>query len=243
MKQQNLVLWDYLRMVDKYIYPGTRVLINKLDIKDEKKIDGAEYSIVSLNINNLIRNPILIRSLKDIFVIHKILFSDLYEWAGNKRNINIYKEEPILAGLSVNYSDYNSINTDLNKLDKEFIKMNWKELKSKEKIDKIVWFISKLWRIHPFREGNTRTVTTFLYLFVKQIELKVNTDFIGKHAKYFRNALVMASIDEYSEYEHLTNILMDSISLKEINENKYKTIKEYEVEKYAYQTHNIKNNE
>lgn len=243
MKQQNLVLWDYLRMVDKYIYPGTRVLINKLDIKDEKKLDGAEYSIVSLNINNLIRNPILIRSLKDIFVIHKILFSDLYEWAGNKRNINIYKEEPILAGLSVNYSDYNSINTDLNKLDKEFIKMNWKELKSKEKIDKIVWFISKLWRIHPFREGNTRTVTTFLYLFVKQIELKVNTDFIGKHAKYFRNALVMASIDEYSEYEHLTNILMDSISLKEINENKYKTIKEYEVEKYAYQTHNIKNNE
>ena len=60
-------------MVDKYIYPGTRVLINKLDIKDEKKLDGAEYSIVSLNINNLIRNPILIRSLKDIFVIHKIL--------------------------------------------------------------------------------------------------------------------------------------------------------------------------
>ena len=229
-------------MVDKYIYHGTRVLINKLDIRDEKKLDNAEYSIVSLNINNLIRNPILIRSLKDIFVIHKILFFDLYEWAGNKRNINIYKEEPILAGLSVNYSDYNSINTDLNKLDKEFIKIKWKELKSKEKIDKIVVFISKLWRIHPFREGNTRTVTTFLYLFVKQIELKVNIDFIGKHAKYFRNALVMASIDEYSEYEHLTNILMDSISLKEINENKYKTIKEYEVEKYAYQTHNIKNN-
>ncbi len=198
---------------------------------------------MSLNINNLIRNLILIKSLKDIFAIHKILFSDLYEWAGNKRNINIYKEEPILARLSVNYSDYNSINTDLNKLDKEFIKMNWKELKSKEKIDKIVWFISKLWRIHPFREGNTRTVTTFLYLFVKQIELKVNIDFIGKHAKYFRNALVMASIDEYSEYEHLTNILMDSIFLKEINENKYKTIKECEVEKYAYQTHNIKNNE
>ena len=227
-------------MVDKYIYPGTRVLINKLDIRDGKKLDNAEYSIVSLNINNLIRNPFLIKSLKDIFVIHKILFSDLYEWAGNKRNINIYKEEPILTGLSVNYSDYNSINTDLNKLDKDFIKINWNELKSKEKIDKIVLFISKLWRIHPFREGNTRTVTTFLYLFVKQIGLKVNVDFIGKHAKYFRNALVMASIDEYSEYEHLTNILMDSISLKDINEDKYKTIKEYEVEKYDYQSHNIK---
>ena len=50
----------------------------------------------------------------------------------------------------------------------------------------------------------------------------------------------MTSIDEYSKYEHLTNILMDLISLKDINENKYKTIKEYEVEKYTYQTHKIK---
>ena len=113
-------------------------------------------------------------------------------------------------------------------------------MKSKEKVEKLVSIISRLWRIHPFREGNTRTVTTFLYLFERQIELKVNIDFIGKHAKYFRNALVMSSIDEYSEYEHLTNILMDSISLKDINENKYKTIKEYEVEKYTYQTHKIK---
>jgi len=53
----------------------------------------------------------------------------------------------------------------------------------------------------------------------------------------------MASIDEYSEYEHLTNILMDSIFQKDINENKYKTINEYEVEKYNYQVHNIKNND
>ena len=227
-------------MIDKYVYPGTKVLINKLNIKDANKLDNAEYSIVSLNINSLIRNPILINSVKDIFVIHKLLFSDLYEWAGNIRNINIYKEEPILAGLSVNYSDHSSINSDLNKLDKEFINIKWDELKSKEKVEKIVSIISRLWRIHPFREGNTRTVTTFLYLFVRQIELKVNIDFIGKHAKYFRNALVMASIDEYSEYEHLTNILMDSISLKDINENKYKTIKEYEVEKYTYQTHKIK---
>ena len=44
-------------MTDKYVYPGTKVLINKLNIKDANKLDNAEYSIVSLNINNLIRNP------------------------------------------------------------------------------------------------------------------------------------------------------------------------------------------
>ena len=56
-------------MTDKYVYPGTKVLINKLNIKDANKLDNAEYSIVSLNINSIIRNPILINSVKDIFVI------------------------------------------------------------------------------------------------------------------------------------------------------------------------------
>ena len=53
-------------------------------------------------------------------------------------------------------------------------------------------------------------------------------------------ALVMASIDEYSEFEHLKNILLDSVSMKETNENKYKTIREYEVEKYQYRNHKYK---
>lgn len=75
---------------------------------------------------------------------------------------------------------------------------------------------------------------------MKQLKLKVNIDFIGKHAKFFRNALVLASIDQYSEYNHLTNILMDSIYFKVENEGKYKTIKEYDVEKYEYRTHKYK---
>lgn len=75
---------------------------------------------------------------------------------------------------------------------------------------------------------------------MKQINLKVNVLFISNHAKFFRNALVMASIDEYSEFEHLKNILLDSVSMKETNENKYKTIREYEVEKYQYRNHKYK---
>ena len=75
---------------------------------------------------------------------------------------------------------------------------------------------------------------------MKQINLKVNVLFISNHAKFFRNALVMASIDEYSEFEHLKNILLDSVSMKETNENKYKTIREYEVEKYQHRNHKYK---
>lgn len=225
---------------DKYLYPNTDVLINKFNIKDSKKLDKVEYTYVSLNITYIIDNPIKINSVFDICIIHKILFKDIYEWAGTFRNLNIYKEEPILAGLSVKYSEYKNINRDLNSLDKRFKSTKWNELSHEDTIDEVILIISKLWKIHCFREGNTRAVTTFLYLLMKQINLKVNVLFISNHAKFFRNALVMASIDEYSEFEHLKNILLDSVSMKETNENKYKTIREYEVEKYQYRNHKYK---
>ena len=227
-------------MKDIYLYEDTSVLKNKLNIKDSKKLDELEGAIVSLNIARLATHPLSIKSVLDIKRIHKELFSDLYEWAGVNRTINIYKDEPVLGGLSVNYSDYRNIDSDLNALDKSFKTIKWENLKHIEIIDEIVKLISRLWKIHCFREGNTRTTTVFLYLLMRQIGLKVNTDFIGKHAKFFRNALVLASIDQYSEYEHLTNILLDSVSTKIITEDKYQTIREYEVEKYEYRKHKYK---
>ncbi len=227
-------------MKDIYVYPNTNVLINKLNIKTPKELDDAENALVSLQIAYLLINPLMITSVFDIKKVHKALFGDLYEWAGENRKMNMYKEEPILGGLSVEYVDYRQIDASLTKLDQEFKSVKWNSLSKKETISAIVSLISKLWRIHCFREGNTRTTTIFIYLFMKQLSLKVKVDFIGKHAKFFRNALVLASIDQYSDYEYLTNILMDSISLKVQSEGKYKTIREYEVDKYEYREHKYK---
>ena len=227
-------------MKDIYVYEGTNVLINKLNIRDNYQLDEAEGVFVSIAMRSIIEKPIVIKSLFDIHKIHQLLFEKLYDWAGTDRKMNMYKNEPVLNGLSVIYSDYKSIDSDLKKLDAQFKTIKWKELHSKEKVESVVNIFSKLWRIHCFREGNTRTITLMMYLFMKQIGLKVNTDFIGNHAKFFRNALVLASIDQYSEYEHLTNILMDSVYLKDISSNKYKTIRDYEVDKYEYQKHEYK---
>ena len=227
-------------MKDIYVYEGTAVLINKLGIKDSKELEEKEGAIVSLNVLDLISHPFAIKSVFDIKKVHKRLFDDLYEWAGQNRTINMYKEEPVLNGLSVTYADYKEIDVSLKRLDSYFVSIEWGRLSHKETIDEVVKVISRLWRIHCFREGNTRTATVFLYLFLKQLNLKVNTDFIGKHAKYFRSALVLASIDQYSEYDYLTNILMDSISMKGIEGGKYKTIRDYEVEKYQYREHKYK---
>lgn len=112
-------------------------------------------------------------------------------------------------------------------------------------INKVVKIISLIWQVHPFREGNTRSIALFLYFFLKEIGFKVNREFINKNAKYFRNALVLASIGEYSEYNYLEEILKDSISFKTVDGDlniKYQTIKGYNLDKFEYNYHTKKDN-
>ena len=229
-------------MKDPYVYEGTNVLINLADIKDQKTLDNYETTLSRIAIVNVLKNPIEITSTNDVFKIHELLFKEVYNWAGKPRTINIYKTEPILNGLSVNYSDCKSINNDLDNIQKDIDSFNWNDCSKKELIHKIVVFIAKIWQVHAFREGNTRTICLFLYLFMKKFNLKLNMDFIGEHSKFFRNALVLASNGEYSEYEHLELILSDAISIKKIvdGEKKYQTIKDYNLEKYEYNYHQIK---
>ena len=189
------------------------------------------------------KSDIEIVKVSDIFLIHKVLFENVYEWSGEKRVINIYKTEPILNGLSVNYSDYKKIDLDLTKIQKDLDSTKWEDMSKNEIINKVVKIISSIWQVHSFREGNTRVVTLFLYYFLKTIGFKVNREFIDKHAKYFRNALVLASIGEYSEYNYLEKILKDSISFKIIDDNlniKYQTINGYNLDKYEYNYHSSK---
>ena len=229
-------------MTDPYVYPNTSILINKLNIQDEKNLDQAESTIVMLNVEYLIKNPIKINSVFDIKKIHKQLFSDLYEWAGENRKINVFKSEPILGGLSVSYSDYRYIDEDLGHLDIEFKSVDWYAITTKEKLYTLAEMVSRLWRIHCFREGNTRSATMFLYLLMKQYGVKVDSEYIGDRAKYFRNALVEASLDEYSDFEPLREILKDAVyvKVKDGIEEKYKTIRGYNLDKYKYQKHEYK---
>lgn len=229
-------------MKDPYVYEDSNVLINNANIKDQKKLDDFETTITSFEIIDIINNPFDVCKVNDIFKIHKKLFSEVYSWAGKARTINIYKEEIVLSGLSVEYSDYGDITRDLEKIQKDMDSFDFVNSSKKELVSKIVRIVSSIWKVHAFREGNTRTICVFLYLFLKHLNLKLNIDFIGIHSKYFRNALVLASIGEYSEYNHLEEILKDSISKKIVIDNieKYQTINGYELDKYKYNYHNIK---
>lgn len=228
---------------DPYLYEGTNILKNIPDIKELDKLNNYETTMVNLEIINLLKSNANFIKVNDIFKIHKALFCNVYEWAGTLRKINIFKTEPILNGLSVTYSNYTNIMTDLNNIQKKIDCIKWESLSKDEVVNQVARIIASIWQVHSFREGNTRAVTLFLYYFLKNLGFKVNRLFIDKHAKYFRNALVLASIGEYSEYTYLEDILKDSISFKIIDSElnvKYQTIRGYNLEKYEYNYHSYK---
>ena len=175
-----------------------------------------------------------ITSVFDIQKIHKYLFSPLFDWAGSFRKITMYKKELILNGYSVDYTPHEYIEPEMDDLEKKYKSIAWDKLNQKEKIEKVASVIQELWQIHCFREGNTRTVALFLYFLLKTIGIHINVDFLGKNAKYFRNALVLASLYSSSKPEYLLGIITESTTIKNPSTGKYETINGYEVEKYIH---------
>lgn len=226
-------------MKDPYLYEGTNVLKNLLDIHDGQKLDLAESGYAIINIDALKNSDFELKSIFDVFTIHKIIFEDIYEWAGKPRTIDIFKGESILDGRSIDYVFSSYINQAILDLDKEFKSVNWDSLNNEEKIQKICYFVSEFWHIHPFREGNTRTSSLMLYFLIKKAGLHVNLNFLQKNGKYFRNALVLSCLYSSSKPELLLGIVKDSVSIKNVSSKKYETIDGYEVDKYSYTNHTI----
>ena len=226
-------------MKDPYVYEGTDALVNKLGILDGEQLNQAETEFALLSIDSLRNSDFVLESIYDALKIHAALFADIYEWAGELRTIDVYKSEPILNGKSIDYVFASYLQQALHDLQKEFEVVVWEELDSKEKIEKVCYFVSEFWHIHPFREGNTRTTALFLYFLIKKVGLHVNLDFLSKNGKYFRDALVLSCLYSASRSEFLLGIVADSVSSKNFSNGKYQTIDGTEIEKYSYSHHTI----
>jgi len=199
-------------MKDYYLYDDVPVLRNILNIKDAKLLSEAEANIAYiklLDIDDKIKSPAFdYQRLKDI---HAYIFSDIYDWAGKERGINIVKGERVLGGDTVRYSDTNDIQRDIDAAMEELNSVEWSDLGIEETAVKFSKLIAKIWQIHPFREGNTRAVMTFATQFSEFHGFKMNKALLKDNAEYVRDSLVKASDGIYSEYEYLTRILRDAI--------------------------------
>lgn len=198
-------------MKDLYLIENSTVLKNLLDITDEKELDLAEAELSRANMMLLYENGFNDFSSGGFCFIHKALFGDVYEWAGQYRKINIRKREELLAGQSVWYSNVTEIGNDLDNAFDEINKVNWVSLSRENFAKQIARLFPKLWQVHPFREGNTRTTVMMMTFFVEHHGYFFDQNLIAESAGYVRDSFVLASLGENSDYEYLEKILLDAI--------------------------------
>lgn len=187
-------------MFDPYVIPGTDVLKNHLGITDKELLDKAEADITYLKLLDIdawFENRPL--NYETLLAIHGYIFGDLYPQAGQLRTIDIFKEEEVLGGVYLRYGDTSSLTDQIVAVLDKLNQVSWSEISLEETIPLFSDLIAKLWLIHPFREGNTRTIIRFAGLFANAKGFPLNSKFLRDHANYVRKSLVLYCVEEAPE--------------------------------------------
>jgi len=177
----------------------------------ENRVDEADK--VAVNIAEILSEKTFSFSPAEICSIHRRLFTGVESMRvkiGKYRDYNISKAEWVLDGKTVIYASADNISATMNydfKEEKNFI---YKGLSTRETVEHVIKFISGLWQIHAFGEGNTRTIAVFTIKYLRTFGLEVKNDMFAQHSWYFRNALVRANYNDYrnkifSSKEYLLN--------------------------------------
>ena len=160
---------------------------NKLNIKE------LECDFVSTRIVELLEEDDFELSVDYLKYIHRYLFQDVYEFAGEFRKVDFSKYEKILNNDSVSYGDYTSLKESL-EYDIEIEKCKkYDEMNMVDVIKSISEFTSHIWQVHPFREGNTRTTAVFIEKYLISLGYNVDNTLFKDKSVYFRNALVRSN--------------------------------------------------
>lgn len=232
-------------MRDPYLYDDVDVLKNIANIKDQEILRKAEADITSQAMLAMYFQKYDIFNSEALQDIHRIIFGQIYDWAGEYRTIQIVKSEDILGGETVIYAHPKDIKRKTAALMKEISKLRRNCENDRDVIFRLVRIIAQIWQIHPFREGNTRSVIVFAVLFAKSLGFTVDHSIFKDNSAYMRNALVWASLGIYSRYEYIDRIFFDAILhvsvessvLTSSNTEKYSTIGDYNLKDYKEQQH------
>lgn len=173
-----------------------------------------ECDFVSMRIVELLEQDNFELSVDYLKYIHKYLFQDVYEFAGEFRKIDFSKHEKILNNDSVAYGDSKTLTESLEydiSLEEE---KDYKNMNIVEVIKNITDFTSSIWQVHPFREGNTRTTAVFIEKYLISLGYNVDNSLFKDKSVYFRNALVRSNY-----FNNYLNIKEDKSYLIKFYEN------------------------
>lgn len=141
--------------------------------------------------------------------IHRSLFAGIFSHAGCIRGYNITKKEWVLNGATVLYGSATELQATLNYDLSEERKFSYKNLSMSEVIHHLAIFISRLWQIHVFSEGNTRTTAVFFIKYLRTLGFDVTNDIFAENAWYFRNSLVRANYNDLKNGIHETTEFLE----------------------------------
>ena len=173
-----------------------------------------ECDLVSTRIVELLQENNFELSIDYLKYVHKFLFQDIYEFAGEFRKVDFSKHERILNNDSVAYGDHKLLEQSLDydiTLEKN---KNYNEMNIVDIINNITDFSSRIWQIHPFREGNTRTTALFIEKYLVSMGYNVDNTMFKDKSVYYRNALVRSNY-----FNNYLNIKEDNSFLIKFYEN------------------------
>ena len=158
-----------------------------------------EADKVSANIAELLNEKTFTFSPMGYISIHRRIFNGVFKFAGSLRDYNISKKEWVLRGDTVLYTSAAELRMTLDYDFAQEARFDYRTLSPSEMIVHFARFISGLWQIHPFGEGNTRTTAVFAIKYLRSMGFDVNNDLFAAHSWYFRNALVRANYRNYQK--------------------------------------------
>ena len=208
--------------IDEVEYSIDSYYETKTVIPDDDRTKEAD--LVSARIVKILSNETFSFSPLEYVAIHEQLFTGIYKFAGFFRDYNISKSEWVLDGKSVLYANAPQIRATLDyDFDKEK-NYDYKNVDFQQAIQHFVKFISDIWQIHAFGEGNTRTTAVFTIKYLRSFGFKIDNKPFAEHSWYFRNALVRANYNDWTKNIHATSeylmLFFGNLLLGENNELK-----------------------
>ena len=173
-------------LIDSYYESRT----TRTDDEDERT---EEADKVSIRIAQILSEPSFNFSPSYLIAIHKRLFEGIFKFAGKIRDYDITKKEWILNGDTVMYGAAFELKSALDYDFEQERAFKYKGLSNDQIVKHITFFVSRLWQIHAFGEGNTRTTAVFTIKYLRSLGYKADNDIFAENSWYFRNALVRAN--------------------------------------------------
>jgi cell filamentation protein len=205
-----------MRRPDPYLYEDVPVLKNLLGIRSKTELKLVERNHCQIMLKSVYSTEYEIFNLETLCDIHRTIFSSLYEWAGQLRRIPIRKPEKVLNGKTVRYTEPSEIVIQLDQIFDEIARIQTEKCR-KDILTDIVRITAKLWKIHPFREGNTRSIIAFSVLLAAKLGIKLDPGLFAVRAAEVRSALALCSQENRSAFEDLTQIYLDAAARNNLN--------------------------